>query len=79
MELKTIKHIQAVSGFSRAFIYKQVQAGKLSPPIKIGRASRWKSSDVEQWLNDLINNERGLSTLSANSTKAIDKLAGNQV
>ncbi|EFX90915.1 hypothetical protein HMPREF0027_2076 [Actinobacillus ureae ATCC 25976] len=43
MELKTIKHIQAVSRFSRAFIYKQVQAGKLSPPIKIGRASRWKS------------------------------------
>lgn len=66
--LKTIQDLLQASGFSsRSFIYEQIAQGKLAPPIKIGRSSRWKQSDVEQWLSTLTSeNPRGLSILAAN-------------
>lgn len=71
MELKTIQDLINASGFKRTFIYRQIKQGKLPPPLKIGRSSRWKADDVEQWLNALADEaERGLSELNANKSQA---------
>ena len=69
--LKTIQDIIEASGFkSRAFIYRQIKQGKLAPPLKIGRSSRWKESDIKAWLDTLENEAtRGFIDLS-NATKA---------
>lgn len=61
MELKTIQDLIKASGFKRTFIYSQIKQGKLAPPLKIGRSSRWKAEDVNQWLDTLADGaERGL-------------------
>lgn len=67
MELKTIQDLIKASGFRRTFIYAQIKQGKLPPPLKIGRSSRWKAEDIAQWLNGLADNaERNLSVVPAN-------------
>lgn len=67
MELKTIQDLIKASGFKRTFIYAQIKQGNLPKPIKIGRCSRWKATDVEQWLASLSGDEkRGLSRLAVN-------------
>lgn len=38
-------------GLSHTYIYKQVKAGALPPPVKIGRSSRWRYADVMTWLS----------------------------
>lgn len=47
----TMAELKALSGFSHAFIYRQIQKGKLPKADKWGRASRWKESDVKAWLS----------------------------
>nr|WP_142257287.1 AlpA family transcriptional regulator [Klebsiella variicola] len=37
------------SGFTNRYFYKQIKLGKLPPPIKFGRSSRWLLGDYIQW------------------------------
>ncbi|MEB6354992.1 AlpA family transcriptional regulator [Klebsiella variicola] len=37
------------SGFTDRYFYKQIKLGKLPPPIKFGRSSRWLLGDYIQW------------------------------
>jgi excisionase family DNA binding protein len=32
-------------------LYRQLQAGELPPPVRIGRLLRWRRPDIEQWID----------------------------
>lgn len=49
-----------ITGFSAKHIYHLIKSGQFPTPIKIGRASLWRVSDVNAWLDSHIsssNNE----------------------
>ena len=37
------------AGYTAKNFYSQINAGKLPPPIKIGRTSRWMYADYQEW------------------------------
>ena len=41
---------RGITGFSAKHIYHLINEGKFPAPIKIGRASLWRLSDINQWL-----------------------------
>jgi predicted DNA-binding transcriptional regulator AlpA len=51
--LLTLKDVQANSKMSRSFLYAEIAAGRIKP-IKIGRAIRFVSSEIDQWILDRI-------------------------
>lgn len=46
-------------GMTDKWIYKLIQNGRFPKPIKLGRSSKWKLSEVDQWLQDQIIASRG--------------------
>jgi prophage regulatory protein len=48
-----IHEVEAAIKLSRAMIYRQISAGCFPAPIKIGRSSRWRSDDVDAWIEAL--------------------------
>ncbi len=43
--------VEALTGFSRAWIYAAMQRGEFPRPIKIGkRAVAWPKSAVDEWI-----------------------------
>ena len=38
--------VAALCGFSRATVWRQVHAGRLPPPIKIGGSTRWRRPEI---------------------------------
>ncbi|HHE2505647.1 TPA: helix-turn-helix transcriptional regulator [Escherichia coli] len=45
-----MKFITQLTGLSDKWFYKLIQDGGFPKPIKLGRASRWLKSDLEEWL-----------------------------
>lgn len=52
------KFITRLTGLSDKWFYKLIQEGVFPKPIKMGRASRWLKSDLEEWLQAKINDSR---------------------
>lgn len=48
--LVDMKYITLVTGLSDKFFYSQMKKGFFERPIKLGRASRWKLTYVEDWI-----------------------------
>lgn len=48
--LLNVNEVGAEVGLSSRTIWNLRNAGKIPPPIRIGRAIRWKRSDIEQWI-----------------------------
>lgn len=46
--------ITEFTGLSDKWFYKLISEGKFPKPIKLGRSSRWKESEVQMWLNERI-------------------------
>lgn len=46
--------ITEFTGLSDKWFYKLISEGKFPKPIKLGRSSRWKESEVQEWLTDRI-------------------------
>lgn len=49
-----MKFITQLTGLSDKWFYKLIQDGLFPKPIKLGRASRWLKSDLEEWLYSRI-------------------------
>jgi prophage regulatory protein len=49
----TIKEVTEIVGFKRSTIYKFINKGKFPKQIKIGKASRWRLSDIQKWLQEI--------------------------
>ena len=57
-EFIDMKFITRLTGLSEKWFYKLIQEGVFPKPIKMGRASRWLKSDLEEWLQAKINDSR---------------------
>ena len=57
-EFIDMKFITRLTGLRDKWFYKLIQEGVFPKPIKMGRASRWLKSDLEEWLQAKINDSR---------------------
>lgn len=53
--LLPLPEVESRSGFKSSFIYQLIKEGKFPKPVKIGAASRWRESEVQQWIHAQIN------------------------
>lgn len=50
-KLLTVKELAALTSLSKSWIYQKVAEGCFPQPIRIGRNTRWKSTDIQNWIN----------------------------
>jgi prophage regulatory protein len=48
-----IKDVTDKVGFKTSTIYKYMSEGKFPKPLKFGKSSRWKLSDIIKWMNEV--------------------------
>ena len=53
-KLLPLPEVELRSGFKSSFIYQLIKQGKFPPPVKIGNASRWRESEIQQWIHAQI-------------------------
>ncbi len=52
--LLSVPEVCRLVAMHKTTVYKLVRQGKFPPPVKTtGKASRWRSSEVERWINGL--------------------------
>ena len=51
--LLTLSDVENCTGFRKSSLYAFISNKKFPPPIKIGRSSRWLSSEVQDWIYKL--------------------------
>ncbi|MCI1030454.1 hypothetical protein HWE06_22260 [Pantoea dispersa] len=44
-----MKFMMKDSGFTDRYFYKQIEKGRLPPPRKYGRVSRWEYQEYQRW------------------------------
>ena len=49
-KLLTLKEVMDIVSFKQSAIYKFMKTKGFPKPVKIGKSSRWKLSDVNNWL-----------------------------
>ena len=54
-KLLPLRQLESIIGFRKSKIYQLIESGQFPSPIKIGRSSRWKQSDVQKWIVELDN------------------------
>lgn len=54
LKLEKLPQIQSRVPFGKAHIYALIRDGKFPSPIKIGRASFWDSSAIDDWIKEHI-------------------------
>lgn len=58
-QLVDMRFITKLMGLTDKWFYKLIKDGLFPKPIKLGRSSRWKKSEVEAWLQQRIMDSRG--------------------
>ena len=58
-QLVYMRFITKLTGLTDKWFYKLIKDGLFPRPIKLGRSSRWKQSEVELWLQQRITDSRG--------------------
>ncbi len=58
-QLVDMRFITKLTGLTDKWFYKLIKDGLFPKPIKLGRRSRWKQSEVELWLQQRITDSRG--------------------
>ncbi|GAB7216126.1 MULTISPECIES: helix-turn-helix transcriptional regulator [Pectobacteriaceae] len=51
--------ITTYTGMTDKWFYKLISDGLFPKPIKLGRSSRWRRSEVETWMQQRIADSRG--------------------
>lgn len=57
-QLVDMQFITRFTGLTDKWFYKLIKDGLFPKPIKLGRSSRWKQSEVEYWLQERIDDSR---------------------
>lgn len=52
--LINLDEVERITGFKSSYIYSQIQRRLFPQPVKIGTASRWRESQVQQWIHNQI-------------------------
>ena len=50
-KLLRISDVMYIVGFSKPSIYRLIKDREFPKPLKIGRSSRWKRSEVLEWID----------------------------
>lgn len=51
--LLRLKHVCEIVGLSRSTIYNAIHADSFPRPIRVGgRAVRWKTADIQRWMDE---------------------------
>jgi len=50
MDLFSCTEVCSLLSISRSFIYSHMEDGTFPKPIKLGAASRWKASDIQEYI-----------------------------
>ncbi|MBA3164881.1 AlpA family transcriptional regulator [Salmonella enterica] len=58
-QLVDMRFITKLTGLTDKWFYKLIKDGQFPKPIKLGRSSRWKQSEIEDWLQQRIADSRG--------------------
>lgn len=58
-QLVDMRFITKLTGLTDKWFYKLIKDDLFPKPIKLGRSSRWKKSEVEDWLVERIADSRG--------------------
>jgi predicted DNA-binding transcriptional regulator AlpA len=58
-QLVDMRFITKLTGLTDKWFYKLIKDGLFPKPIKLGRSSRWKQSEIEGWLQQRIADSRG--------------------
>ncbi|HHI3897678.1 TPA: helix-turn-helix transcriptional regulator [Klebsiella aerogenes] len=58
-QLVDMRFITKLTGLTDKWFYKLIKDGLFPRPIKLGRSSRWKQSEIELWLQQRITDSRG--------------------
>ena len=58
-QLVDMRFITKLTGLTDKWFYKLIKDGLFPKPIKLGRSSRWKQSEVELLLQQRIKDSRG--------------------
>ncbi len=61
--------ITHLTGLTDKWFYKLIKDGEFPAPIKFGRSSRWRQSEVEAWLQARIDASRGENSSLATPRK----------
>ncbi|WP_145507730.1 helix-turn-helix transcriptional regulator [Yersinia hibernica] len=54
-EMLVLKKVEAATGYKKSIIYEWIKQGKFPAPCKLGRSSRWRSTDINKWIQDTFN------------------------
>ncbi|HEB1788356.1 TPA: AlpA family phage regulatory protein [Escherichia albertii] len=57
-KLVNMAFITTFTGLTDKWFYKLISEGKFPKPIKLGRSSRWRESEVRHWLTERIEESR---------------------
>jgi len=57
-QLVDMRFITKLTGLTDKWFYKLIKDGLFPRPIKLGRSSRWKQSEIEDWLEKRIADSR---------------------
>ncbi|CNI17886.1 helix-turn-helix transcriptional regulator [Yersinia ruckeri] len=58
-QLVDMVFITTYTNCSDKWFYKLISEGQFPKPIKLGRSSRWLTSEVEAWVQQRITDSRG--------------------
>ena len=53
LSLLTRHQVEARCAISRSEIYKLMERSAFPRPVRIGRAVRWRSDDIAEWMSSL--------------------------
>ena len=56
--LLTLRDVEHFTGFRKSSLYSLIADKRFPPPIKIGRSSRWASSEISDWVQETIQSGR---------------------
>lgn len=57
-QLVDMRFITKLTGLTDKWFYRLIKDGVFPKPIKPGRSSRWRQSEVEDWLEERIATSR---------------------
>jgi len=49
-QLLRLKQVEILTGFSRSYLYGRIADKTFPAPIKIGKSSRWRRTQVLRWI-----------------------------
>ncbi|EKN3738419.1 AlpA family phage regulatory protein [Yersinia enterocolitica] len=50
-----LEQVEAATGYKKSIIYEWIREGTFPAQCKLGRTSRWRSTDINKWIQETFN------------------------